>query len=65
MPPVDESHQIVLSAFGALRPTRTKDGKLHALDNGGEHLPGRSVGVTLTAAYVDHHRMPFSPMLAA
>jgi hypothetical protein len=28
------------------------------LHNGGEHLSGRLTGVTPTAAYVDHHRVP-------
>ena len=40
-----------------LRSTRTKDGSLHVLHTGGEHLSGGLVGVTPTAAYVDHHRV--------
>ena len=37
-----------------LRSTRTKDGSVHVLHNGGERLSGRLMGITLTAAYVDH-----------
>jgi hypothetical protein len=53
LPPVDESHQIMLSAWKALRSTRTEDGKVHVIHNGGEHLSRRLVSVTATAAWRD------------
>jgi hypothetical protein len=52
MPPVDESHQILLSALEALRATRTTDCSAQVLYNGGEPLSGRMAGVSPTAAYV-------------
>jgi hypothetical protein len=33
-PPVDEIHQITLSALEALRAARTEDGKLRVIHNG-------------------------------
>jgi len=54
----DGRHQIIVSALQALRPTRTKDGKVHVIHSGGEHLSGRLAGVTTTEAYVGHHRIP-------
>ena len=36
----------MLKAFEALRSTRTKDARVHVVDNDGEHLSGRLTGVT-------------------
>ena len=64
LPPVDEIHQIMLSALDALRATRTKDGKVRVIHNGGEHLSGRVGGSHPTAAFV-HQSVPIKSVLAA
>jgi hypothetical protein len=49
-PPVDESHQILLSTLEALRATRSPDGNVHVRYNGGQPLSGQAGGSHLTAS---------------
>ena len=60
-PPVDEGHRVMLSASGCcgLPEPRTAA----SMCSTGEHLSGRLVGITLTAAHVDHTGCPSSRVL--
>jgi hypothetical protein len=62
MPPVDDSHQILLTALEALPASQKKDSSVHVLYNGGEPF-SRQAG--RRHPHVDHHRVPIEAMLPA
>jgi|RhiMethySRZTD1v2_1073278.scaffolds.fasta_scaffold32822_6 hypothetical protein len=63
MPPVDESHQIVLSAIEALRGYQRTAAS--TCSTTAESLSQARLAGHPTAGYVDHRRVPIKSMLAS
>jgi hypothetical protein len=64
LPAVADDAKTIIRALEAARQSRTPDGKIHAIIDGGRHVHGKLPGATTTYVFIDHHAVPVNSIFA-